>query len=269
MQSVQIYPWVWKHNSSIRMKASIEVIFELDKFQQKIYRHLKFHSDFRQFNQFFNNRKKTLLKSKETHLRLYVKLKISIVQICKKMASTSICSFHTIFGFTVNVTDLASQPIESPEVKLSNINWKVKLKKKSNDRKNKLGIFLVSNFDDNTVKWSCGAQATFKLLPNDNDELKQSIVKYLPKQKFSNEKRSHGYGKFVQWKKFLKHFVNKKTKPALKLRFQQSHWCVRSDRVSIKNMRNFGLPLKMWASLVIFFGFSVCRKWRLVCRLAV
>lgn len=203
--------------------ASIKVIFELDKFQQKIYRHLKLHSDSRRYNQFFNNRKKTLFKSKETHLRLYVKLKISIVRICEKMASTSICSFHTIFGFTVNVTDLASQPIKSPEVTLSNINWKVKLKKKSNDRKNKLGIFLVSNFDDNTVKWSCGAQATFKLLSNDNDELKQSIVKYLPKQKFSNEKRSHGYGKFVQWKKFLKHFVNKKTKPALKLRFQQSH----------------------------------------------
>lgn len=123
------------------------------------------------------------------------------------MASTSICSFHTIFRFTVDVTKLSSEPIESSEVKLSNIDWKVKLEK-SNENSNKLGIYLVSKLDENADNWSCEAQATFKLLPNDMDKMEQSIVKYLSKKKFSNYKRSHGFHEFVEWNEFLEHFVN-------------------------------------------------------------
>lgn len=126
------------------------------------------------------------------------------------MTTASDSDFHTIFRFVVDVSNLASNAVESSEVGLSNVNWKVKLQKVSIEENNKniLGVHLVSGFGDKTVDWSCEAQATFKLLRNDG-KLDQSIVKYLPKQKFCNDERSHGFDEFVDWNEFLEHFASK------------------------------------------------------------
>lgn len=126
------------------------------------------------------------------------------------MATISAVCIHTIFRFTADVSNLASNAVESSEIKLSNLNWKVKLQKASigDNSKEVLGVSLVAEIDDKTMDWSCEAQTTFKLLRTDG-KLDQSIVKYLPKRKFSNEEPSHGFDEFIDWNEFLEQFVDR------------------------------------------------------------
>lgn len=122
------------------------------------------------------------------------------------MASATSCCSSTIFRFTADVSSLATNLIESPEIRVSDVNWKVQLQKKSiAGGEAVLGVILVTTFDEANL--SCDAQATFKLLRNDN-QINQSIVKYLPKRKFSSLKNAHGFDEFVDWADFLAHFVS-------------------------------------------------------------
>lgn len=125
------------------------------------------------------------------------------------MASATSCCFGSIFRFTFDISQFDTKPIESSEIRLSDVNWKIQLRKKSTDDGSKivLGVYLVSTFDDSAANLSCEAQAAFKLLRNDN-EIDQSIVKYLRKQQFSNLKQSHGFDEFIDWDDFLAHFVS-------------------------------------------------------------
>lgn len=114
----------------------------------------------------------------------------------------------TIFRFTIDVSQLTTNSIGSPEIRVSDVNWKIQLKKNPTDcdgGKVALGVYLVSTFDEANL--SCDAQATFKLLRNDN-RADQSIVKYLQKQKFTNLKNLHGFDGFVDWTDFHTDFVN-------------------------------------------------------------
>lgn len=123
------------------------------------------------------------------------------------MATSTSCCCGTIFRFSVDVSQLATNSIESSEIQLSDVNWKIQLRKNQTDDGGKavLGVYLVSAFDATNL--SCEAQATFKLLRNDN-QIDQSIVKYLQKQKFSYHKKSHGFDEFIEWDNFLAHFVS-------------------------------------------------------------
>lgn len=125
------------------------------------------------------------------------------------MANATSSCFGTIFRFTVDVSNLASNPIESSEIQVNNVNWKIKLRKNTVDDggTEALGIYLVSPFNHNTANSTCEAQAAFKLLRND-DQSDQSVVKYLRKQTFSNINRSHGFDDFIDWNDFHAHFVN-------------------------------------------------------------
>lgn len=124
------------------------------------------------------------------------------------MASATSSCLSTIFRFTFDISQLDVNPIESSEIELSDVNWKIQLRKNSTDDGSKvnLGVYLVSTFDDGAPSLSCNAQASFKLLRNDN-EIGQSIVKYLRKQKFSNLQQAHGFDEFIEWNEFLAHFV--------------------------------------------------------------
>lgn len=125
------------------------------------------------------------------------------------MASASSYCFATIFRFTADVSMLASGSVVSPEIRLSDVNWKIELQKKTDETgiKNVLGVFLVSKFDKNTENFSIKAQAAFKLLRNDG-QMEESIIKHLPKVRFSSIKQSHGFDDFVDWIDFLDRFVN-------------------------------------------------------------
>lgn len=133
------------------------------------------------------------------------------------MANSTLCCYDANFRFTVDIKKLASKSVTSSEIRLSGVNWKVKVEKKSikKFKKKVLGIYLMSEFDDKSKGWSCGAQAAFKLLPKDDDKMEQSIVKYLPRQKFTNDERSHGFNEFIQWNAFLEDFVDKNKNKAI------------------------------------------------------
>lgn len=98
--------------------------------------------------------------------------------------------------------------MESQEIRVSDVNWKIQLQKKpiGNDGgKMAVGVYLVSTFDEANL--SCNAQATFKLLRNDN-QIDQAVVKYLQKQKFTNLNHTHGFEQFVDWTDFMADFVS-------------------------------------------------------------
>lgn len=116
-----------------------------------------------------------------------------------------------VSNFTLNVIDdMQSKMVELPELRFSDVNWKIRLVKKSigdNTKLDVISIYLVSYISDNTVKWSCEARAVFKLLQIKNDIENSSIVKYLPKQLFTNDFCVHGIENFIEWNQFIEHYV--------------------------------------------------------------
>lgn len=120
------------------------------------------------------------------------------------MADVSICSYNTIFRFTANVQNLTSTVVESSEFTLSNLKWKVNISKRA--AAGYIGVYLASQSECATDKWTCEAQAAFKLWRKD-DHNDQPVVKFLSKRQFSNENPCHGIEEFMEWNEFLEHFV--------------------------------------------------------------
>lgn len=120
------------------------------------------------------------------------------------MADVSICSYNTIFRFTANVQNLTSTVVESSEVTLSNLKWKVNISKRATS--GYIGVYLASQSKCATDKWTCEAQAAFKLRHKD-DHNDKPVVKFLSKRQFSNENPCHGIEEFMEWNEFLERFV--------------------------------------------------------------
>lgn len=109
------------------------------------------------------------------------------------------------FLYTVNIPIKTFTTAESSEIESSRVQWKVKLCKKSSV----LAVYLESSLgseSSETLKWSCEAQAAFKLLHKDGRNDK-SIVKYLPKQKFGHSNLCSGFEDFINWTDFLEYHV--------------------------------------------------------------
>lgn len=142
------------------------------------------------------------------------------------MAKSEISCLDTIFRFTVNAESLRLKSVESPQFKLNDVSWKIKLCKTSaiddtdkeaisyakclfeeDSSSDMIDIHLVSAYEGGTVDWSCEAQAAFKLLHKD-DDVGKSTVKYLSKRKFSNAKLSHGIDDFIKFNDFLENYVH-------------------------------------------------------------
>lgn len=125
------------------------------------------------------------------------------------MATYKLSKFATGFRFTLNTANLNSGWMNSPEIELRNLKWKVKFCKKSTEGSNDTGslaVHLESTFDKDSTKWWCDAQAAFKSLQKD-DQADKSVVKYLSKKTFDKENLSHGIDDFIKWDVFLRQHV--------------------------------------------------------------
>lgn len=117
----------------------------------------------------------------------------------------------TIFRFIINVNYLESSCIESSDIILSDVSWKVKFcKGRSNaDGKNDtnaLDFELSSVFGENTATWSCKAFMTLKLF-HKNGQDNSTLVLNLSEQMFSNTNASFGIKSFLSWDTFLEQYV--------------------------------------------------------------
>lgn len=125
------------------------------------------------------------------------------------MASTSVIDIETVCRLSVETSNLNTRAVYSQEIDLNNLKWKVKFSKKSTGGAKGdgyLAIHLESLFNGDAVKWSCEAQAAFKLLQK-NGQAENCVVKYLPKTTFDHMHSSHGVENFIKWNSFLEQFV--------------------------------------------------------------
>lgn len=119
--------------------------------------------------------------------------------------AASICCISTNFYFSINVQNLTSTNVRSSELILSDVKWKVNIARKSSGY---VAVYLESELDKIATddKWSCEAQAAFKLHHKDGQNDK-SIVKYLSRQEFTDENPCCGIEEFIEWNEFVEHFV--------------------------------------------------------------
>lgn len=124
------------------------------------------------------------------------------------MACSNVDCLETIFCFKVNLDDFELGEIESTEVILSKVPWKIKLVKRStsenNNNVNVLDIILVGAPPSDitkTTKWSCEVKASIKLLALNSTGTE--IVKHFVKKQFNNKCLSHEINDFVSWEELL------------------------------------------------------------------
>lgn len=106
----------------------------------------------------------------------------------------------SVFNFALNMTNLEGENCtESSPIILNDARWRVKFCKGA-DTSNRtvLDVFLISNYGENTTKWSSSALATFKLFQKDGQQ-NGTIEKILPKQKFNNLNPTFGIKEFIHW----------------------------------------------------------------------
>lgn len=106
----------------------------------------------------------------------------------------------TAVKFTVNVKTLQLNCVESNEVSLNELFWKIRLCKSSNMVK----AYLVSNIPQEAPKWSCIAESVIKLVDRFST---RNIVKNITEQSF-NATNPVSYGiEFVDWNTLLTNFT--------------------------------------------------------------
>lgn len=96
----------------------------------------------------------------------------------------------TIFRFIVNVDDLYSNCIESSDIILSGVSWRVQFCKRTINDSDAVDFILSSWYRDNAVLWSCDTSIAVKLFhknARDNETLSLNI----PKQAFNNINSSY------------------------------------------------------------------------------
>lgn len=112
--------------------------------------------------------------------------------------SNSNC-FNSTFRFAANVSQLESECVESSEIILNYVSWRVKLCKQNET--NSVGVYLESFLNSNVSYWSCEAEASFKLFPVDAND--RPIIRNLTKHKYTNESSSIGIEEFADWDEFM------------------------------------------------------------------
>lgn len=121
----------------------------------------------------------------------------------EEMAVSKINCFKTIVQFEFDVDKLNCVELESPEIVLSEVHWKIKLAKRTADpesvNKFVLDVMLLAVrtiADENTAAWSCEARAVFKLMSSDAEN---EIVKTISKRGYNNECSMHQIKDFICW----------------------------------------------------------------------
>lgn len=123
-----------------------------------------------------------------------------------RATSSKLNYMGTIFRFIVNVDDLNSNCIESSDIFLSGVSWRVQFCKRTNNDSNAVDFILSSTYRDNTVLWSCDTSIAVKLFhknARDNEKLSLNI----PKQAFNNMNSSYEIESVVNWHNFLEQYV--------------------------------------------------------------
>lgn len=70
-----------------------------------------------------------------------------------------------------------------------------------------LGVYLVAVVENDSLDWSCEAQAAFKLYQKDG-RTENCVVKDLQKKTFDKRNQFHGIDEFLEWDNFMQNHVN-------------------------------------------------------------
>lgn len=96
--------------------------------------------------------------------------------------------------------------VESSEITLSNVSWKVKLCKRQTSNGTDVVDFYLQSLSNEHEYWSSDAQATIKLLPvNDIDRI---LVRKLAKRNYKNTNSANAVKAFISWEDFVQNYVN-------------------------------------------------------------
>lgn len=124
------------------------------------------------------------------------------------MRNSKLDCLGTVFHFIVNVDDLEANCVESPDVMLSGVAWRVKFCKGSHVKEGKdtdvVDFFISSAYKNNEVPWSCEASVVLRLFHKDDPKNNTMTLK-LKKQTFSNKKLQLSAS--LSWDTFLEQYV--------------------------------------------------------------
>lgn len=111
---------------------------------------------------------------------------------------------RTVVRFSVDVNELETECMKSPDFELNSIFWTVELCKSSDFVNATLVSFLA---EDANSKWSCSAEATIKLRSPVHDESGKKIEKKIEKQSFNIHNLTNGLNEIVEWNDLLANYV--------------------------------------------------------------
>lgn len=120
--------------------------------------------------------------------------------------NSTIKSWATIFQFICNVEELESKTVESPDIQLSDLLWKIVFRRRQVGANiYVLDICIVAKYVDSSAKWMCEAEAAVRLSNgiNRSDKFEKRIVK----QRFSHEFPTYFMHDFLHWNEFCDRFV--------------------------------------------------------------
>lgn len=123
-----------------------------------------------------------------------------------KDENTEQAGFQSKLQFKVEEADHTDKCVESPEIQLQNVLWKVKTCKENKDNVDILNIFLVSTFSADKSKWSCDAAADFVLKKIENGP--EDITKQLETKTFTSTNSENGAINVTDWENFKKFLVD-------------------------------------------------------------
>lgn len=120
--------------------------------------------------------------------------------------NSTIKSWATIFQLICNVKELDSKTVESPDIQLSDLSWKIVFRRRQVGANiYVLDICIVAKYADTSAKWMCEAEAAVRLSHgvDRSDKFEKRIVK----QRFSHEFPTHVIHDFIHWNEFCDRFV--------------------------------------------------------------
>lgn len=126
-------------------------------------------------------------------------------QYCSLDVTTSqVNCLASVFRFTADVSYLSQRCVESSNVTLNNLSWKVQICKGTYNSGDTIDVTLAASSDGSHSNWSTEAEATIKLHPKKTVQL---IEKTLPKTKFTSDDFERTIKNVVSYSDFMSNFV--------------------------------------------------------------
>lgn len=118
-----------------------------------------------------------------------------------------ISQFESVGLFKVNADDLEksdSKCLNSTEVTLNDMKWKIRACRNEVDSADQFQIFLVADFVENKSDLTWEAKGKFKLFPKEGEGAIEQKIDF---QKFDKSAASFGINKFTSWEDFKNKYV--------------------------------------------------------------